>query len=354
MNLLTAAAAFLLALLLVLVGVTRIGVWLIERRYPPAGTFATVNDTRVHHLHLPAGEETDLPPVVFIHGASANLLDAMIPVRQELEGRAELLFLDRPGYGWSARGPDVNETPFGQAATIAALMDDVGIARAIVVGHSLGAAVAAALALDHPQKVAGLVFLAPASHPWPGADTSWYYTLTARPGVGRIFSETLTLPIGWSRMRSASACVFSPNRLSPTYLHDAGIPLVLRPSSFRANAVDVAGLYEHTLVAAPRYGEIDAPTIVISGDRDTVVYEEIHAGGLIRDIPGAEGVWVRNMGHKPDWLAPELTVAAIERVAGHAVDVEALSLLVEDRIAGDAFNVETCAQPSSPQAAPAP
>ncbi|MHB2267677.1 alpha/beta fold hydrolase [Aliihoeflea sp. PC F10.4] len=350
MNLLTAAAAFLLALLLVFVGVTRVGVWLIERKYPPVGTFATVNDTRLHHVHLPAGPDADLPPIVFIHGASANLLDAMIPVRGRLEGRAELLFLDRPGHGWSARGPGNNETPFAQAATIAALMDEMGIERAIIVGHSFGAAVTAALALDHPQKVAGLVFLAPASHPWPGADTSWYYTLAARPVVGRLFSQTLTLPAGWSRMRDASACVFSPNALSPTYLQDAGIPLVLRPSAFRANAVDVAGLYEHTLAAAPRYGDIAAPTIVISGDRDTVVYEEIHAAGLIRDIPGAEGVWVRNLGHKPDWVAPELTVAAIERVAGLDIDIDALSLLVEDRIANDAFNLDICAQPSPPQA----
>jgi pimeloyl-ACP methyl ester carboxylesterase len=354
MNFLTALVAFVIAVLVVLVGVTRAGVWLIERKFSPVGVFTTVNETRLHHVHLPAAQDADLPPVLFIHGASANLLDTMIPVRAQLEGRAELLFVDRPGHGWSHRGPGNNETPAGQAATIAALMDEVGIESAIVVGHSFGAAIAAALALDHPQKVAGLVFLAPASHPWPGADTSWYYDLAARPFIGWVFSETLTLPVGWTRMGAASACVFSPNHLSQTYLDDAGIPLVLRPASFRANAIDVAGLYEQTLILSPRYGEIAAPTIVVSGDRDTVVYEEIHAGGLIRDIPGAEGVWVRNLGHKPDWVAPDLTIAAIEKLAGRDVDVQALSLVVQDRIAGDAFNVDICAQPSSPQAAPAP
>ncbi|MCO6389189.1 alpha/beta fold hydrolase [Aliihoeflea sp. 40Bstr573] len=353
MNLLTAAAAFILALVLVLVGVTRVGAWLIERRNPPIGTFTTVNETRMHHLHLRHEGEADLPPVVFIHGASGNLLDQMMPVRGALEGRAELLFLDRPGHGWSKRGPGNNETPFGQAATIAALMDQLAIDDAIVVAHSFGAAVATSLALDHPHKVRGLVLLAPASHPWPGADTSWYYDLTARPVVGRLFAETLALPGALASIRSASQCVFSPNALSETYLDEAGISLLLRPATFRANAIDVAGLYAHTLLAAPRYGEIEAPTVVISGDRDTVVYEEIHAGGLIRDIPRAEGVWVRNLGHKPDWIAPELTVAAIEKLAGRDVDLQALSLTVQDRIAGDAFNVGTCAEPGTPQAAPA-
>lgn len=353
MNLLTAAAAFFLALILVFVGVTRVGAWLIERRNPPIGTFTTVNETRMHHLHLRPEREADLPPVVFIHGASGNLRDQMIPVRAALEGRAELLFLDRPGHGWSARGPGNNETPFGQAATIAALMEELDIEDAIVVAHSFGAAVATSLALDHAQKVRGLALLAPASHPWPGGDTSWYYDLAARPLVGRLFAHTLALPGAWARMRGASQCVFSPNPLSETYLDEAGIALLLRPATFRANAIDVAGLYAHALVAAPRYGEIDAPTVVISGDRDTVVFEEIHSGGLIRDIAGAEGVWVRNLGHKPDWVAPELTVAAIEKLAGRDIDLQALSLIVQDRIAGDAFNVETCAEPVEPEAAPA-
>lgn len=353
MNLLTAAAAFFLALILVFVGVTRVGAWLIERRNPPIGTFTTVNETRMHHLHLRPEGEADLPPVLFIHGASGNLRDQMIPVRAALEGRAELLFLDRPGHGWSARGPGNNDTPFGQAATIAALMDELDIEDAIVVAHSFGAAVATSLALDHPQKVRGLVLLAPASHPWSGGDTSWYYDLAARPFVGRLFVETLALPGAWARMRGASRCVFSPNALSETYLEEAGISLLLRPATFRANAIDVAGLYEHALAAAKRYGEIRAPTVVVSGDRDTVVFEEIHSGGLIRDIAGAEGVWVRNLGHKPDWVASELTVAAVEKLAGRDIDLQALSLIVQDRIAGDAFNVETCAEPVEPQAAPA-
>ena len=104
------------------------------------------------------------------------------------------------------------------------------------------------------------------------------------------------------------------DRLAPHFGH------VLRPGAFRANAIDVAGLYDHVVEAAPRYSGIAAPTVVISGNRDTVVYEEIHSEGLARDIPGAELVWVDNLGHKPDWIAPDLIVAAIEKVAGKPVE----------------------------------
>jgi pimeloyl-ACP methyl ester carboxylesterase len=349
MNLLAAFLAFLLALLLALAGVTRIGAWFIERRNPPAGSFAEVNGTRVHYVHLPAPAEADLPPVIFIHGASGNLKDQMLPLKPLLEARAELLFFDRPGHGWSNRGPD-NESPHGQARTIAALMDHLEIEKAVIVGHSFGGAVAATFALDHPEKTAGLLLLSAATHPWPGGATNWYYRLTSMPLIGRIFANTLAYPGGILRIRAASACVFSPNIAPETYLDDAGISLVLRPGAFRSNAIDVEGLFRHVRAIQRRYPEIAAPTIVVSGDHDTVVYEEIHSNGLARDIPGAELVWVRNLGHKPDWIASDLVVAAIEKLAGAERDLQAAARTVEMRIAGDAHGLGICADEKPPLA----
>ena len=347
MNLLFAAFFFLLAAVATLAGATRVGAWMIERRNPPVGAFAEIGDARIHFVHVPAGAKADLPPIVFIHGASGNLKDPMIPFRTALEGRAELLFFDRPGHGWSTRGTS-NEDPHGQAATIAALMDKAGIGKAIVVGHSFGGAIAATFALDHPDRTAGLVFLAAASHPWPGGKTSWYYELARIPVIGSLFAQTLAWPGGVMRIQGATDCVFSPNRAPDAYVRDASIDLVLRPSAFRANSIDVEGLYRHALKIAPRYREISVPTVVISGDRDTVVYEEIHSVGLGRDIPGAELIWVKNLGHKPDWIAPDLAVAAIEKVAGKAVDLAATARVVEARIAADNYGVGICEDEKPP------
>jgi pimeloyl-ACP methyl ester carboxylesterase len=328
-------------LLFALAGATRAGAWLIERRNPPVGTFATVNGTKMHFVHLTAGGKPDLPAVVFLHGASSNLKDQMVPLRPLLESRAELLFLDRPGHGWSQRGSG-NATLSGQAKTVAALLDHLGIREAILVGHSFGAAEATAFALAYPERTRGLVLLASATHPWPGGATSWYYSLTAVPVVGRIFAGSLAWPGGSLRLRQATECVFSPNKVPDGYTDRASIGLVLRPAAFRANAVDVAGLYRHTVETAPRYPEIKAPTVVISGDRDTVVDEEIHSIGLARDIEGAELVWVKNLGHKPDWIAPELVVAGIENVAGSDNDLQAMAREVERRIAGDSHGEGIC------------
>lgn len=354
MNLIYAALAFLIALVLTLVGVTRAGSWLIERRNPPSGEFADIDGARIHYVHVPAPQNAELPPIIFIHGASANLRDQMLPLRPLLEGRAEMVFFDRPGHGWSGRGPGNNETPSAQANTIAALMDHLGIRQAIIVGHSFGGAVTTAFGREHQDKTLGLVFVSPVSHPWPGGATSWYYSLTTLPVVGWLFSETLTYPAGTLQMKDATTCVFAPNKVPDNYVERASIPLVLRPNAFRANATDVAGLYRYALAASPHYLEIKAPTVVISGDRDKVVYASIHSVGLVRDIPGAELVWVHNLGHKPDWIAPDLVVGAIEKVAGKNVDLQAMAKTVEARIAADAYGAGKCADLKVPEAELAP
>ncbi len=186
----------------------------------------------------------------------------------------------------------------------------LGIGQAIIVGHSFGAARGDGIrARPTAKRRAASCCLSAATHPWPGGATSWYYSLTAMPVVGRLFAATLAYPAGTLRLPQATACVFSPNKVPDGYADIAVDRAGAAAGAFRANAIDVAGLYRHARATAPRYHEIAVPTVVISGDMDTVVDEQIHSIGLARDIKGAELVWVRNLGHKPDWIAPELVVA---------------------------------------------
>lgn len=298
----------------------------------------------MHYVHVPAGADADLPPLVFIHGASGNLKDPMQAFLPLLKGRAELLFMDRPGHGWSKLGSYDDNRIDKQADTIAALMDKVGMKSAIIVGHSFGGSVAASFVLAHPDKARGVLFLSAASHPWPGCDVAAYYTLTSLPIIGRIFSETIALPAGLSRLEKGSACVFAPNATPSNYAKDGSISLVLRPSSFRANAIQVKSLCGYNGATAPRYPTIKTPTIIISGNEDSVVLEEVHSKGLARDIAGSELVWVDGMGHKPDYVATGLAIEAIEKLSGFDRDLQASARLLEIKLKASRVDCEAPAQ----------
>jgi pimeloyl-ACP methyl ester carboxylesterase len=303
----------------------------IARDFPNVGEITVVDGVRINSVHWPRPEGADLPPLVFVHGASGNLRDPMGAFLEPLKARAEMLFVDRPGHGYSDRG-DNGLRPAGQADLIAGLMKTKGISRAIIIGHSFGGAIVATLAVNHPDRVAGLVFLSPATHPWPGG-VDWYYDLANTPLLGPLFCATLTLPAGLGMIDQGLQHVFQPNPVPEDYLRKAAIPLLLRPDNFCNNARDVANLLEHVTATQPRYREITAPTIVVTGDSDDIVYEELHSRGLKRDIPGAELYWVRGLGHKPDYVATDLAIAAIEKIAGMPRDLDRIAAAVEARIA---------------------
>jgi len=304
----------------------------ITQRYPNTGELIEVGGLRLNSVHLPRPEGADLPPLVFIHGASGNLRDPMAAFLDPLKGRAEMLFVDRPGHGYSERGGDRNLTPDGQADAIVELMKKRGIDRAIIIGHSFGGATTASLALRHKDIVLGLVFLSPATHPWPGG-IDWYYDLANIPYLGALFCNTLTLPAGLMQLDAGVEHVFHPNPVPDGYSERAAIPLVLRPENFCSNARDVANLLVYVRKTQPRYREIVAPTVIVTGDRDEIVYEELHSLGLNRDISGSELVWVKGLGHKPDYVATDLAIAAIEKVAGMSRDLQKIARDVERRIA---------------------
>lgn len=303
----------------------------IEAQYPNHGELTDIGGYRMNALHLRPSGRTDLPPIVFIHGASGNLRDQETAFRKALEGRAELLFVDRPGHGYSERGGSQNNFPDGQAAAIARLMEIKGIDKAIIVGHSFGGAIAASFALCHPEKTAGLLFLSPATHPWPGG-IDWYYKITAAPVAGWLFTHLASLPAGLFLMDSATKAVFSPNQRRDRYLDEGAPALVLRPNNFRYNALDVANLNDYVKRVSPLYKQITAPTVIITGDSDAIVAEELHSRGLARDIAGSELVTIHGLGHKPDYVVTDVAVAAIEKLSGFNRDLQALASAAEARL----------------------
>jgi pimeloyl-ACP methyl ester carboxylesterase len=126
-----------------------------DRRLRISADNTSVQDVELEYWVKGAGE-----PVVFVHGGVVT--EWFGPLANELskEGSYRLVSYHRPGYGNSTLPPE----PFtmaGQAECCLALMRHLGLGKAHLVGHSIGACVALQAALQEPLAVASLALLEP-------------------------------------------------------------------------------------------------------------------------------------------------------------------------------------------------
>jgi pimeloyl-ACP methyl ester carboxylesterase len=276
-----------------------------------------IEGARLHvaELGLPRGSPGAEPAVVLIHGASGNMEDMRIALGEKLARSHRVILIDRPGHGWSSRPPgDDYASPARQAELVAAALQELGVERAILVGHSWGGAFVTAYALAFPERTAGLVLLSAVTHPWP-ADPGWYNNLASLRGIGPLFVRTLVYPLGSFMVDGVSRSVFQPQAVPEDYVRRAAIRLVLRPKTFFANARDLALLRNFIAAQVPSYVDLRSPTIIITGDRDTMVSPEINARALAATLPRAKLVLLEGVGHMPHHAAPEAVAAAVDELA---------------------------------------
>jgi pimeloyl-ACP methyl ester carboxylesterase len=290
--------------------VTFIGARLIERAHPPRGRSIDIGGLRQHVVELGADAGV---PIVLVHGAGCNLEDMVLALGERLAGRHRVILIDRAGLGWSERQGRRGSSPAYQAAVLRDVLDRLGVARAVIVGHSWGGALAAAFALDYPQRVAGLVLLAPPLYPFPRSMT-WLYALFATPIFGWLHARTLALPLGLPFIGIGLGSAFLPQRPPAHYIGRTAALLLLRPATFLANARDVADLRAFQAEETGRYAALTAPTVIITGDRDMVVAPRRHAFVFATAVPRAKLVVLPGVGHMLHHAAAERVIAEIEEL----------------------------------------
>ena len=303
-------------LLVVLVSVTRIAVVFIERANLPQGQFIDVRGARLHFLDIGPRDLAE-PPIVLIHGASANLQAMRRPLGDMLAKDHRVLLFDRPGHGWSTRDALADSTLQVQADMIAEALDKLAIPRAVVVGHSWGGALVSALAVRHPERVAGLVMLAPVTHPWR-TGVAWYHNVAATPLLGPFFAYTFELPVAYPMLAPGAYGAFVPQTAPDDYVSTTALPLLIRPREFLTNGCDMVTLKPSIVALQPHYREIAAPTVVIHGDADRTVSIAIHARHFVSEVEGARLIELKGVGHMVQNAAPEIVIEAIRSVMPQA------------------------------------
>lgn len=291
----------------------------VSAAYPPAGPFVAVTGGRLATIQ---DGPADGPPIILLHGASANASDPMEGVGRRLAARGfRVIAFDRPGFGWSDRiaGADA-AVPAVQARLIAEALATMGVGPAIVFGHSWAGSLALALALDHPERVSALVLAAPVAMPMADRlpDLPWYWRLAVQPPVAWLLSRTVGPPLAQRFLPEAARRVFTPQAESPNYPELSRAALVLRPGTLLANVQDLLGLTKALAAQAPRYGEIRMPTLVIAGEADPIVRSAEQAVPLARAIPGARLILLPGIGHMLQYVASERVTEEIAKLSAGA------------------------------------
>jgi pimeloyl-ACP methyl ester carboxylesterase len=116
----------------------------------------TVGTTAVRYVRrgTDRAQPGDLP-ILVLHGWGAHL-EAVKPILAALGGAAELVALDLPGFGESDPPPDPWDAD-AYARFVLAFLDELGIERCHVIGHSHGGRVAICMAAEHPERVGRLL-----------------------------------------------------------------------------------------------------------------------------------------------------------------------------------------------------
>ncbi len=294
--------------------ITLIGTRLIDQVYRPRGRFIDVGGFPQHVIEIGANVAPGSPPVVVLHGAGSNLEDMHVALAKPLAARHRVIFVDRPGQGFSSRKAGQGSSPSDQAAVLRKVLDALGVERAIVLGHSWGGTLALTFALDFPERVAGLVLVAPPTHPglWR---LSWLNKMLAGP-VGWLFACTLAFPVGVPLIWPGTRAAFLPQIMPERYVRNSAAMLVMRPPTLMANWADVGCLEAFLERQAERYRSLTAPTIFLVGDRDPLVPPARHGDKLVAASPRVKLVVLPGFGHMLHHAAADRVVAAVEELAG--------------------------------------
>jgi pimeloyl-ACP methyl ester carboxylesterase len=267
------------------------GGWLQAAGLAPR--YTVVDGIKIRYVRTGRG-----PTVVLLHGFASSIV-TWKDVLPQLARRHDVIAIDLPGFG----GSDIPArlTPDLLARVIPAVIDRLGVTRTSVVGHSLGGALAVALAAQAPDRVERVVLLDAAGFNFAARD---------RPALLRLLS---VLP-------GARLLERSPRRRALVVLglrqvfHDDGLVTrdrideylvpMLRPGS----VVAVKGLLqaENALGFPDIVSRVGQPTLVIWGRDDTwIPVSDAHRFGST--LPRAEVVVLDGCGHMPQEERPQET-----------------------------------------------
>ena len=229
-------------------------------------------------------------PLVLVHGFMMSHW-IFRPILPELARERDVIAIDLPGFGESDRPPPdryaYNSPAF--AATVVEVLERLGVARADVLGHSMGGGTALALAARHPALVDRLMLVSPAVYPLPLYPEHKLMLSALGPFLWKHVFARRDMARSWRARHVRDAATVTDELVDYVWarLNRAGG----REAAYAA-ALELAKLNNNN--ADP--GRVRAPTLLLWPEEDRVV-PLAHGKRLARVIPGARLAVVPACGH---------------------------------------------------------
>jgi pimeloyl-ACP methyl ester carboxylesterase len=281
----------------------------VEAALPPAGRFIDVPGARLHVVERGQG-----PALLLVHGLAGQLCHFTFGMVDELATQYRVVAVDRPGSGYSVRAPGASAALGAQADVLAALIDALELGRPVVVGHSLGGAVALALAQRHPERVAGLLLVAPLTHPVREISPVFKGIDIAKPWMRTLVAWTLAVPFGIAKRDEVLQVIFGPESVPNDFATRGGGLLTLRPSHFVAACTDLAAIPTDLEAMTQRYATMRLPVSIVYGRDDRILNPREQGEALAAKLPGARLTLIDG-GHMLPITAPGVIAQFVREAA---------------------------------------
>lgn len=260
------------------------------------------------HLHVrdsgPPGAasaaQPDAPAVVLLHGFGASLQTWDVWA-EGLAAKHRVVRIDLPGSGLSPPDPAHDYRDERSLQLLMALLDDLGLPRVSLVGHSMGGRIAWTFAAQFPERVDKLVLVAPDGFASFGFE---YGKAMDVPASLSLMRHVLPKPLLRMNLQAAYARPESLNDALTTRYHD----LILAPGARQA----MLDRLQQTVLHEPEslLRQIKAPTLLVWGEADAMIPIS-NARDYLQAIPGSRLVSWPQVGHLPQEEAAELSLKAV-------------------------------------------
>ena len=262
-----------------------------EKNVPAIGTILNVNGLRAHGYVEGNGSQD----IVFIHGAFINLRDWLFAARSLLKLDSRLIYIDRPGFGYSER--DEGKWDAEQQAVLArSFVKKIHGKNLILVGHSWGAMVAMAWAAKFPEDVKGVVSIAGLNMPFSGVSKLANDIGLLRVAYELYFANVASRTDNGSIEKFASR-IFQPQDIPTGYLDYVGSDLSMRLSTIKANKNDLLIASQALKQNFATYRRIEMPVEIIHGKEDFLLPFKSQAVAFDEVIPNSRLHILPNLGH---------------------------------------------------------